>query len=360
MNPQSHKDQAHKVQLHTESTQVKINKSSLFSAILFAFILVVGALTFWYAINVFLLAFASILFAVFLQTITSWIVTKTKLPYPLVLAGFVICSLAILVSIFWISAPTISHQINELTEQLPKAYQVVRGSVDPYIGKFLPKDNFTNALIYKNEKFFTQIVEVFSFTVGTIANTAFFLFVGLYLAYDPDQYIHGFLFLFPKTQKNEMKHVLSNIGSALRWWILGKVIAMTTIGILTFAGLRILNIPLSFILGLLAGLFAFIPYIGAILSAVPAILIALSISPLKAIYVVCIYLIIHAIESYLITPIVDQKTVFLPPALTVVVQIVLTLLVGFAGLALASPLTVLMLALLKEFVVKRHSLEQQQ
>ncbi len=113
---------------------------------------------------------------------------------------------------------------------------------------------------------------------------------------------------------------------------------MGVIGMFIGLGLGLLKVPLALALAILAGLLTFIPYLGPILSAVPAVLFALTKSSALALYVVLLYVGVQAIESYLLEPIVQRKTVHLPPALTIFSQVVLGVLVGGLGVALASPL----------------------
>src|SRR5690606_44568 len=124
-----------------------------------------------------------------------------------------------------------------------------------------------------------------------------------------------------------------------------QLISMTVVGVLTGAGLWLLGLPLAFILGALAALLAFIPNIGPVLAAVPAVLLALADGPTTVLWVIGIYVGVQAVESYLITPVVQQESVSLPPALTISFQLLMGVLYGILGLALATPLAALGLAL---------------
>ncbi len=128
------------------------------------------------------------------------------------------------------------------------------------------------------------------------------------------------------------------MGHTLQWWLIGQVFLMLVIGVLIGLGLWLLKVPLALALAILAGLLTFIPYLGPILSAVPAVLFALTESPTLAFYVALLYIGVQTVESYLLEPIVQRKTVYLPPALTIFSQVVLGVLVGGLGVALALPL----------------------
>jgi predicted PurR-regulated permease PerM len=114
---------------------------------------------------------------------------------------------------------------------------------------------------------------------------------------------------------------------------------MAVVGVATGIGLWLLGIPLAFILALIAGLLTFIPNIGPILSAVPAVLLGLVQGPQTALWVVLLYAGVQMVESWALAPYVDRKTVYLPPGLTIFAQLLLALVGGVLGLTVATPLT---------------------
>lgn len=131
----------------------------------------------------------------------------------------------------------------------------------------------------------------------------------------------------------------------LRQWITAQLMSMTIVGILTGLGLWAAGIPLAFILGLIAALLAFIPNIGPVLAAVPALLLALAQGPSTVMWVAAVYIVVQGLESYAITPIIQKEKVSLPPALIIAAQLLLGVLFGILGLARATPLTAVVLTL---------------
>ena len=127
---------------------------------------------------------------------------------------------------------------------------------------------------------------------------------------------------------------------------------MIFIALLTWIGLWILGVPLSLTLGLIAGLLSFIPNFGPILSAVPAILLAFIASPISAVYVLILFIIVQLIESNLVTPYIERQTVELPPALTVFAQLALSVLIGGVGLILATPLLAVIVVLVQSAYIE--------
>lgn len=322
--------------------------------------IVAGILIFAYAISLFFLIFAGILLALFLEGLTSLINRYIKLPYQLTLVLVILALIIFLGAVTWIATPLIAGQLTELIQKVPLAYADFKQILSSHLDlKFLTDQEFLKN-IFKDGSLVQHATQLFTTTVGTILGFVVFIFVGIYTAFNPYQYVKGFLTLFPPQRRAFVDGVLSELGKTLKYWIVGKFISMVAIGILTTIGLRILNVPLAFILGLIAGILTFIPYLGAVIAAIPAILIGFSVSPLMALYVIILYMLIHAIEGYGITPMVEQRTVSLPPALTISVQIILSLLVGFIGLALASPFTAIAIVLIKELYVKQYTKKKSQ
>jgi predicted PurR-regulated permease PerM len=178
----------------------------------------------------------------------------------------------------------------------------------------------------------------FSSTIGAVGNFFIVILLAIYLASEPQVYLLGFVKMFPKSARHRATEVMRTVGETLRWWLIGKAASMIFIGLLTWIGLSILGVPLALTLGLLAGLLSFIPNFGPILSAVPAILLAFIESPTMAVYTLGLYVGVQLIESNIVTPLIERETVELPPALTIISQLALAVLVGGLGLVLATPL----------------------
>lgn len=188
---------------------------------------------------------------------------------------------------------------------------------------------------------------VVSNTLGALANVLIVLVFGIYLAADPEVYLGGLARLFPKGRRARVREVLLAVGSTLRWWLIGKFLSMVVIGVLTAIGLWLLGVPMAVTLALIAALLTFIPNIGPILAVVPAALLALLQSPMQVVYVCLLYFGIQTFESYLLTPLVQRRTVSLPPGLTIFAQVLAAVLLGGLALALATPMAAALVVLVR-------------
>ena len=200
----------------------------------------------------------------------------------------------------------------------------------------------------------TQFVFPFlSHTVAVFAGLMLIIFMAIYIGADPNTYHRGLMHLFPHRTRERAGEVLSSIAIVLRRWLVTQMIAMAVIGTVTTIALLILNVKAAFALGLIAGLLEFIPTVGPILSAVPAIAMGFLDSPEKALTVVALYGGIQFLENHLLIPMLMKGGVNVPPVLTILAQALFTLLFGFLGLMVAVPAIAATMVAVKMLYVER-------
>ena len=160
----------------------------------------------------------------------------------------------------------------------------------------------------------------------------------IHLAAAPELYVGGALHLVPFPMRPRVREVLARTGQVLRLWVLGQLVDMLAVGVLAGIGLWVLGVPVPFALGVLSALLTFIPYFGAVLAAVPATLLALTVSWPTALWALGVYTVCHRVEGYLIAPSVQRRMVELPPALMLASMTVAGALFGLLGVAVGAPL----------------------
>jgi predicted PurR-regulated permease PerM len=186
---------------------------------------------------------------------------------------------------------------------------------------------------------------------NAIAQGLVVLVAGVFLAAQPRFYAIGALELFPESRRPLIGKAMTESEKALRLWLKGQLIAMAAVGTLTGVGLWALGVPSALVLGLIAGLLEFVPYLGPILSAVPGILLALAVSPDLAIWVALLYFAVQQFEGYVLTPLVQQYAVELPGVVLLFSLLAFGTLFGTLGIVLAAPLTVVTYVLVKRLYV---------
>lgn len=177
-----------------------------------------------------------------------------------------------------------------------------------------------------------------SSTLAVFAGILLVIFLAIYVAVEPKTYHDGLMHLFPHDARERAGEVLTAIATVLRKWLVTQLIAMLVIGTVTTVVLLLLDVPAAFPLGVLAGLLEFIPTIGPIISAVPAIAMGFVDSPEKALWVAIAYWGIQFMENQLLIPILMREGVDIPPALTIIAQALMALVFGFLGLLVAVPI----------------------
>lgn len=308
----------------------------------------------WFARDVLLLAFAGLLFGIFLRRLATLVSAHTPLGPRWALTLVVLSLVGLLVAAFWTQGPAIAAEVRSLREELPRA----AGQLEERLSRYGWGERAVEAIPAPTELLpdgpdaVGRVTGVVSRTFGAVASFALILFIGLVLAATPGAYVRGLLALFPRAKVPRAREVIGRVYETLWWWLVGRIVSMTVIGVATTVGLWLLDVPLAFVLGLLAALLSFIPNLGPILSAVPAILLALVQGPRQALWVTALYVGVQVVESFVLDPIIDRKTVHIPPALTVVAQLVLALVGGIMGVALATPLTALAMVLVTMLYVQ--------
>jgi len=184
-------------------------------------------------------------------------------------------------------------------------------------------------------RFFLPVI---SSTLAVFAGIVLVLFLAIYLAIDPQIYRRGLLRLIPRARRPRANEMMGAIAMTLRKWLVTQLIAMVVIGSVTTAVLLALNVRAAIPLGILAGLLEFVPTLGPILSALPAIAMGFVDSPQKALAVTIAYVIIQFIENHLLIPILMKEGIDLPPALTIVMQALMAIVFGILGLLVAVPM----------------------
>jgi predicted PurR-regulated permease PerM len=277
----------------------------------------------------------------------------TLLPRPAGLAVVVAVIGLVGAGIVATAGPPISAQINDLLAQLPQAVSRLREQLlsQPWADRLLTSQRALQ-FIPPPAEVLGGVTQAFSVTFGILANGFIILFIGIYGAAAPDDYVRGLVRLAPPERRDRVREVIDALARALRWWMVGRLTMMIAVGVLTAGGLWIAGVPTPLALGLIAALLAFVPYVGPLLAMVPAVLVALLVSLTKVAYVVIVFGVVQTLESYLITPLVQRRAVSLPPAVLLSAQIAAGVLAGATGVLLATPLVVVVIVLLQMLYVE--------
>lgn len=298
----------------------------------------------WVISDVLLLVFAAILVAVGLHGAASAVVRYTGCPPKAALAIVCLSVAGFLAAVSYLFGNIISAQVTELFHRLPSAWQTfqdefhLRGMMDDLMRRAEASAPSGATVLSAVRGFTTNVANallgVFLVVVG-----------GLYFALQPKMYRDGLLSLLPQERRAEASMRLDAVGEALRCFLKAQLIAMVVVGLLSGIGLAILGIPAALALGLFAGLAEFVPMIGPVMAAIPALLLALTVGFDQTLYTLILFVVVQQVESNIISPVLQQEMVSLPAAVTLFAVVAFGTLLGPIGLLLATPLTVLVFAL---------------
>jgi len=195
----------------------------------------------------------------------------------------------------------------------------------------------------------SQTLKLLLGTVSAVGNFFIVLFLGLTFAAQPSVYRKGLLFMAPVRHRARATAIVDRIGETLERWLIAQIITMFAVFLVTWIGLSIIGIQSSFILGIQAGLLAFIPTVGALLGGLIVVLASLASGWVAAASAFALFLGIHALESYILTPIIQRQALDIPPATLFAFQILLGVVFGIWGLALALPLMAIVKVMIDHF-----------
>lgn len=335
-------------------------------------------------------AFLGVLFALSLNAPGEWLRQHVRMPAWLATGLVLLVVLATLTGLGWTIGPSLAGQADELTRKLPGATQnmvswlerrpwgqrVIERAVD-WSG--ISQDDLDEVRVTRDRAsepvprpdepqgqtgsgsavqvpglgtILRPVFTALSLTAQTGALILVSLVVMLFVAFDPNVYQRGVLWLVPKRHEAIAGETMERLSVALRWWVVGRLGSMIAVGVITSLGMWMIGMPAPMALGALAGLLSFVPNIGPVVAAIPGLLLALGTGPLMALWALGVYIVAQLIESNVITPLVDQYAVAVPPGVLIVTQFVFATLAGVWGMIVATPLLVVIIVLVQQLYIR--------
>jgi len=327
-----------------------------------ATVLAVGVLVFtWYFAATLFLIFAGILFGVFLSAITGLLGRVIGGGHGLRLALVCVLLTGMSAGVMVLGGSTIARQATLLSNTIKsqivnaKAFLEEHGIDTSFLelgapasapaGEPTPSTPATprnlpsaGAIASGGGAIVSQTLKLILGAVSAVGNFFIVIFLGVCFAAQPSVYRSGLLRCVPMAYRSATAEIVDDIGDVLQRWLLAQMITMTAVFAITAIGLKIIGVPGSFILGIQAGLLAFIPTLGAILGGLIIVLASIASGWVAVISAFVLFLAVHALESYILTPLIQRQALDIPPATLFAMQILLGIVFGLWGLALALPL----------------------
>jgi predicted PurR-regulated permease PerM len=326
----------------------------------------------WHFAATLFLIFAGMLLGVALNAMTAMLGRIVKLPHPLRLTIVCLVLAGLLSGVVFLGGATIRQQATALSDTIKSQLVSVKALLEKNgidtsyfeLGSpnAAPADSSTpattspprnlpsaGALASSGGAIVSQTFKLLLGTVSAVGNFFIVLFLGLTFAAQPAVYRKGLLFMAPARHRARATVIVDRIGETLERWLIAQIITMFAVFAVTWIGLAIIGIPGSFILGVQAGLLAFIPTVGALIAGLIVVLASLASGWVAAASALVLFLGVHALESYILTPIIQRQALDIPPATLFAFQILLGIVFGIWGIALALPLIAIAKVLIDYF-----------
>ncbi|WP_372622269.1 AI-2E family transporter [Falsiroseomonas sp.] len=306
----------------------------------------------WTVRHALLMGFAALLVAVLLRMLADPLRERLGVP-----GGWSVAAACLVVALpialaLWLAGSEMREQLGLLLEQLPEAAETLErefGLPIPGAGEADP-GSLLDASVFG-----TVAGRIASFALATVDALAGLVIVvvgGIYFAGDPATYRRGLARLLPRAQQALGEEALAASGNALRLWLTGQLMAMAVVGTLTGLGTWAIGLPAPLALGLLAGLANIVPLLGAFIGAVPGVLLAINLGWETLAWTVALYLAVQQLEGNVLTPMVGERMVSIPPGLLLISLVAAGAALGIGGVLLAAPLTVVMVVLVSKLYVQ--------
>ena len=314
----------------------------------------------WYFAATLFLIFAGMLLGVALNAMTNMLGHLVRLPHSLRLTIVCLVLTGLLSGVIVLGGATIAEQATALSDTIKSQLVGVKAFLDrngidtsyfdlgnpvasastPGTPGAAPAHNIPSAgaLASSGSAIVSQTLKLLLGTVSAVGNFFILLFLGLAFAAQPGVYRKGLIFMAPARHRARATVIVDRIGETLERWLMAQLVTMFAVFFVTWIGLAIIGIQSSFILGIQAGLLAFIPTVGALIGGMIVVLASLASGWVAAASAFVLFLGVHVLESYILTPIIQRQALDIPPATLFAFQILLGVVFGIWGLALALPL----------------------
>ena len=329
-----------------------MSHETLTRALLRVVLVIVLLLLAWWLVDVLLLTFAGVLIAVLLRAPADWLSRRTGMSPNLAIAIVLVVLSAALGGAVWGMAPEVGRQFDQLIEEMPGAVRELAGSLEQYgWGRWLVARGQSTGEMLAQPEAMQGAGRALSTTFGALTSLFVVAVVGLWVTLQPRVYIDNGVRLFPMASRTRVLALAAECGTALQRWLIGCLVSMLIVSVATWIGLWLLGVPLALVLALFAGSMVFIPNFGPLLSAIPALLLALTQGPMAVLWVAVLYVGVQIVDNTITTPLIQRQAVSLPPALMMVAQTAMGVLAGGLGVMVAVPAMALVLIVVRRLHV---------
>ncbi len=313
-------------------------------------------------IDVLIIIFLAIILAVYLDAVSGFLQRRLGVPRSLGLTAAVTLTIGGLVGVFFLIAPAVTAQVQDLTANLPKFLSELDQSINrlfsrvPVLRRGVSEGSEPGLLATSLNELVGvlrgAVVPYLKGGVELIIEVISVFVMALYLARNPSTYVEGVIALVPPERRSLARIILYDLKFTLHAWVVGQLIAMSVLAVLTTLGLWLLDLPYFLAFGVFAGVAAIVPFFGTLFSTLIPALFALGVVGLgKAIAVTALGIGVHLIEANFVAPVVMERQVNLPPVITIAGVLLIGKLFGLTGLIVAVPILAFVMVLIRHVLM---------
>ena len=322
-------------------------------------------LLFFYSIaEILLLLFIAVLFSLYLGAITDTLQRRLYVPRPLGLLAAILITTAGVAGIVYLIVPPVTEQTSELIQQLPQQLgsweeQLIELAEDSpmlanVFGDLEEGESYVGNAAAEIGGYFRDVVPYLFSGVTFLIHFFSVLVMGIYMTLRPAIYREGLIALAPPVHRELVRDILTDLAVTLRAWLVGQLLAMFSLALLTWIGLILLDVPYALAFGVFTGLVAIVPFFGTLLSTLlPAVFVLGQGMAAKAILVTLLGVVVHLVEANIISPMIMERQVSLPPVLTLLSVLIMAHLMHLIGLLVAVPVLATVMVLVRRIYVHR-------
>lgn len=334
----------------------RITATALYRAVLLAFGLLAVVLVFPELTGLLLLLMLVAVVSVPLSAGTDQL-ARLHMPRGVAAPLLMLAALGVFVGIIALLVPVFTHEGRHFIDTLPRTINDLRksiGSLGHQSSSTAGTDvqGFVSGYTNHPERLLGPAASIGAGVAGALTALIALIITAIYSAVRPDPLVRGAVRLVPPNRRGDARRILSRLAHAYVGWLGGLVAGMAVLFVVTYVGLRLVNLPYAIVFATLTAVAMIVPYFGALISSIPPILFALTISPGKALIVAGIYLLSHQVEGHLIEPLVMARALHLHPAMVAIGVLAVERLFGPIGLIVAVPILVTVKILVEELWVR--------
>lgn len=307
----------------------------------------------WSAVKALLLIFVAFLIALLLSGLAGAVHRRSGLSYGLSLLASGLAVVAVIAAAGWFIGVGLADQLAGVTASIPEGIARVEATLVSWAERLgFDEVPTLQEAAPAAEEMTGRVMGLVGLLFGALSSVVITVLLGVFFAASPDMYRRGVLHLVPRARRGRAVEVIETLVTAVRHWLVARLIIMGTTFVLTWGGLSLIGVPFAGGLAVLSALVVFVPYVGPFISGSVAVLVALIEGPQLALYTALFFLALENIQGLTLEPVIEARLTAAPPGLLLSAQVVLGYLLGPLGFVLASPLVITLAVLVQTLYVQ--------